>query len=177
MANEDLGTKRDCPECGARFYDLTKSPAVCPKCAHEFVPEAILKPRRTRKEEEEAEDKTENESEDETEDKDEGESEATYLSSLSTALGSKETKVGELCAGACKLVSSISGRTYRRPVSFAVASLAVKRKYRGTTVASDKLKAGAGTAQTVQPGQQHQQSAPEHSGQPGGINRQPHHQC
>ena len=26
LANEDLGTKQDCPECGARFYDLNNDP-------------------------------------------------------------------------------------------------------------------------------------------------------
>lgn len=53
-----------------------------------------------------------------------GESEATYLASVSAAFAAKSTKVGELCAGACKLISSaVSGRKYRRPVSFAVASL------------------------------------------------------
>lgn len=54
MANEDLGTKRDCPECGARFYDLKREPALCPKCGNEFVPELILKPRRSRADEEAA---------------------------------------------------------------------------------------------------------------------------
>ena len=53
MTKPELGVKRDCPECGARFYDLNKDPAHCPKCEHEFVPEALLKPRRARKEEEE----------------------------------------------------------------------------------------------------------------------------
>lgn len=52
-----------------------------------------------------------------------GESEANYLSAMDTAFNSKATKFGELCAGACKLISSVtSGRKYRRPVSFAVAS-------------------------------------------------------
>ena len=32
MAKPELGTKRVCVSCGARFYDLTKQPAVCPKC-------------------------------------------------------------------------------------------------------------------------------------------------
>jgi uncharacterized protein (TIGR02300 family) len=32
MAKPELGTKRTCVACGARFYDLTKTPAVCPKC-------------------------------------------------------------------------------------------------------------------------------------------------
>ena len=52
MSKPELGVKRDCPECGARFYDLTKEPAHCPKCDHEFIPEALLKPRRGRKEDE-----------------------------------------------------------------------------------------------------------------------------
>ncbi|GJL93705.1 MAG: hypothetical protein DHS20C05_01100 [Hyphococcus sp.] len=51
MTKPDLGVKRDCPECGARFYDLNKEPAHCPKCDHEFVPESLLKPRKTRAEE------------------------------------------------------------------------------------------------------------------------------
>jgi uncharacterized protein (TIGR02300 family) len=28
----ELGTKRQCSDCGARFYDLNKNPIVCPKC-------------------------------------------------------------------------------------------------------------------------------------------------
>lgn len=35
MAKPELGTKRVCVACGARFYDLQKSPAVCPKCSTE----------------------------------------------------------------------------------------------------------------------------------------------
>jgi uncharacterized protein (TIGR02300 family) len=35
MAKPELGLKRTCVACGARFYDLTKSPAVCPKCGTE----------------------------------------------------------------------------------------------------------------------------------------------
>jgi hypothetical protein len=52
-----------------------------------------------------------------------GEASATYLSSVSTAFASKATTYGELCAGACKLTSSVSRRKFRRPVSFAIASL------------------------------------------------------
>lgn len=65
----DLGTKRVCPSCGARFYDLSKRPIECPKCAFTFEPEAIFKQRRTRQPD--AEDKTvdteETEQENETE--------------------------------------------------------------------------------------------------------------
>ncbi len=39
MAKPELGTKRVCVSCGARFYDLTKQPAVCPKCGTEQPPE------------------------------------------------------------------------------------------------------------------------------------------
>jgi uncharacterized protein (TIGR02300 family) len=35
MAKPELGTKRVCVSCGARFYDLAKQPAVCPKCSTE----------------------------------------------------------------------------------------------------------------------------------------------
>lgn len=55
MTKPELGVKRDCPNCGARFYDLNKEPAHCPKCEHEFVPEALLKPRKPRREDEPAE--------------------------------------------------------------------------------------------------------------------------
>ena len=46
MAKIELGTKRVCVSCGARFYDLTKVPAVCPKCATE-QPIEQPRPRRT----------------------------------------------------------------------------------------------------------------------------------
>ena len=32
MAKPELGLKRQCMSCGAKFYDLNKDPAVCPKC-------------------------------------------------------------------------------------------------------------------------------------------------
>ncbi len=35
MAKPELGTKRVCVACGAKFYDLQKTPAVCPKCGTE----------------------------------------------------------------------------------------------------------------------------------------------
>jgi uncharacterized protein (TIGR02300 family) len=33
VAKPDLGTKRLCGNCAAKFYDLNKDPIVCPKCA------------------------------------------------------------------------------------------------------------------------------------------------
>jgi uncharacterized protein (TIGR02300 family) len=35
MAKPELGLKRVCVACGTKFYDLTRAPAVCPKCATE----------------------------------------------------------------------------------------------------------------------------------------------
>ncbi|WP_339741140.1 TIGR02300 family protein [uncultured Maricaulis sp.] len=41
MAKHELGSKRTCPKCAAKFYDLGRRPARCPKCAHEFDPELV----------------------------------------------------------------------------------------------------------------------------------------
>ena len=38
MAKSELGTKRLCASCGAKFYDLSKDPIVCPKCETVFHP-------------------------------------------------------------------------------------------------------------------------------------------
>src|SRR6266566_4046930 len=48
LIKPDLGTKRVCPSCAARFYDLQKRPIECPKSAFSFEPEMLLKQRRTR---------------------------------------------------------------------------------------------------------------------------------
>ncbi|CAK0774074.1 TIGR02300 family protein [Azospirillaceae bacterium] len=48
MAKPEWGIKRICPNCGARYYDLRRSPPVCPVCGAEFDPEALLKSRRAR---------------------------------------------------------------------------------------------------------------------------------
>ena len=32
MAKPELGTKRLCAGCGAKYYDLNKDPITCPKC-------------------------------------------------------------------------------------------------------------------------------------------------
>lgn len=42
MVKAELGTKRTCPSCGTRFYDLLKNPIMCPKCGVSFVAAAIL---------------------------------------------------------------------------------------------------------------------------------------
>ncbi len=48
MSKPELGTKRDCPSCGAKFYDLNKNPVVCPKCEHEYVPDTGTKAKRAK---------------------------------------------------------------------------------------------------------------------------------
>lgn len=35
MGKVDLGEKLTCSSCEARFYDLNKTPALCPKCGAE----------------------------------------------------------------------------------------------------------------------------------------------
>jgi uncharacterized protein (TIGR02300 family) len=42
MVSAELGTKRSCPNCAARFYDLLKDPITCPKCGTSFVAQSIL---------------------------------------------------------------------------------------------------------------------------------------
>jgi uncharacterized protein (TIGR02300 family) len=45
MAKPELGLKRVCVACNAKFYDLGRSPAVCPKCGTE-QPAEVPRPRR-----------------------------------------------------------------------------------------------------------------------------------
>ena len=49
MGRPELGTKRTCASCAERFYDLNRSPAVCPKCAAIQPPVVVraLRPART----------------------------------------------------------------------------------------------------------------------------------
>jgi uncharacterized protein (TIGR02300 family) len=48
LANPELGAKQICPNCQAKFYDLSRRPAVCPKCATAFDPEEAVRSRRMR---------------------------------------------------------------------------------------------------------------------------------
>src|SRR6516165_9767662 len=48
VAKPEWGSKRICPSCGTRYYDLLREPVICPKCATPFDAEAFLKSRRTR---------------------------------------------------------------------------------------------------------------------------------
>lgn len=48
MANPELGAKQLCPNCQAKFYDLGRRPAHCPKCASDFDPDEVVRSRRVR---------------------------------------------------------------------------------------------------------------------------------
>lgn len=44
MVKPEWGTKRTCPKCGTRFYDLTKDePVACIECGETWSPEPVLK--------------------------------------------------------------------------------------------------------------------------------------
>ena len=43
VAKPELGLKRQCMSCGAKFYDLSKDPAVCPKCGTVFQATAMTR--------------------------------------------------------------------------------------------------------------------------------------
>jgi uncharacterized protein (TIGR02300 family) len=44
MVKPEWGTKRTCPKCSTRFYDLGKDdPVHCIECGTDFVPEPVLK--------------------------------------------------------------------------------------------------------------------------------------
>jgi uncharacterized protein (TIGR02300 family) len=36
VAKPDLGSKRQCQNCGAKFFDLNRDPILCPKCGSVF---------------------------------------------------------------------------------------------------------------------------------------------
>jgi uncharacterized protein (TIGR02300 family) len=48
LAAPELGQKQICPNCSAKFYDLARRPAVCPKCQTAFDPEEAVRNRRIR---------------------------------------------------------------------------------------------------------------------------------
>ena len=44
MVKPEWGTKRGCPKCATRYYDLTKdNPVTCISCGYAWEPEPILK--------------------------------------------------------------------------------------------------------------------------------------
>ena len=43
MAKPEWGKKRTCQSCGTKYYDLNKTPIICPSCGVEFDPDLLLK--------------------------------------------------------------------------------------------------------------------------------------
>ena len=44
MVKPEWGTKRTCPKCSTRFYDLgNEEPVHCIECGAEWIPEPVLK--------------------------------------------------------------------------------------------------------------------------------------
>ncbi|MDP6346544.1 MAG: TIGR02300 family protein [Alphaproteobacteria bacterium] len=48
MAKPEWGTKRICLSCGARFYDFSRDPIVCPACEAPFAVAGTGRTRRNR---------------------------------------------------------------------------------------------------------------------------------
>ena len=46
MAKPEWGKKRICLACNTKYYDLNKSPIICPSCGSEFDPDIYLKSRK-----------------------------------------------------------------------------------------------------------------------------------
>src|SRR5688572_4189046 len=64
LAKAELGEKQVCPSCGAKFYDLRRRPAMCPKCSTAFDPsEEGVKVKRTSARSANLDDRYENEEE------------------------------------------------------------------------------------------------------------------
>jgi uncharacterized protein (TIGR02300 family) len=43
VAKPELGSKRQCQNCGAKFFDLNRDPILCPKCGATFQPPAFAR--------------------------------------------------------------------------------------------------------------------------------------
>ena len=48
MAKPEWGRKRTCPSCNTKYYDLKKSPIICPSCGSEFDTDLLLRSRKGR---------------------------------------------------------------------------------------------------------------------------------
>lgn len=60
MTKPEWGTKRTCPKCATRFYDLGKEdPCTCIACSYAWLPEPVLKSKQPLPFEEAAEKPTE----------------------------------------------------------------------------------------------------------------------
>jgi hypothetical protein len=48
VVKAEWGTKRACPKCNTRFYDLAKDePVTCIECGYAWMPEPVLKSKQT----------------------------------------------------------------------------------------------------------------------------------
>lgn len=45
MSKEEWGTKRLCPHCATRFFDLRKDPMTCPACGAQFSADSLIEGR------------------------------------------------------------------------------------------------------------------------------------
>jgi uncharacterized protein (TIGR02300 family) len=43
VAKPELGSKRQCQNCGAKFFDLNRDPILCPKCGANFQPPVLAR--------------------------------------------------------------------------------------------------------------------------------------
>lgn len=57
MAKPELGAKRQCQSCAAKFFDLNKDPIVCPKCGTIFQG-VVARAERASAKDEDSEDET-----------------------------------------------------------------------------------------------------------------------
>ena len=48
MVKPEWGTRRQCPVCAVRFYDLRKNPMTCPKCNATFDLEDLFKTKKVK---------------------------------------------------------------------------------------------------------------------------------
>jgi uncharacterized protein (TIGR02300 family) len=48
VTKPEWGTKRSCQSCGKKFYDLMRTPILCPGCGTEFSSEVAPRSRRSR---------------------------------------------------------------------------------------------------------------------------------
>ena len=48
MAKPEWGKKRTCQACGTKYYDLNKTPMICPSCRAEFDPDLLLRSRKAK---------------------------------------------------------------------------------------------------------------------------------
>ncbi len=48
MAKPELGAKRQCQNCGTKFFDMSRDPIICPKCGTVFQAIPVTVPRAAR---------------------------------------------------------------------------------------------------------------------------------